>query len=104
VITTTPGIPDPADIVEVDGFRPISKTPQHDGMQRWCSLTPKQLFGRPPEREEREVEMVHQGVERRTRGSFMCVLISPWGTFIWWGGGSLTPPPRNHKGGGQGEE
>jgi hypothetical protein len=30
----TPEIPDPAGIVEVDGFRQDPKIPQHDGMQR----------------------------------------------------------------------
>jgi hypothetical protein len=40
VITTTPRIPDPAKIAEVDGFDLIMETPQHDSMQRWCSLAP----------------------------------------------------------------
>jgi hypothetical protein len=32
------GIPDPAEIAEVDGAGWNLKTPQHDGVQRWCDL------------------------------------------------------------------
>jgi hypothetical protein len=32
VIKTIPRIPDPAEIVEVDGFGQDMKTPQHDGV------------------------------------------------------------------------
>jgi hypothetical protein len=50
----TPEITDPAEIAEVDGFRTIPETPQHDGVQRWCSLATTQPFERPHEREKRE--------------------------------------------------
>jgi hypothetical protein len=33
-----PRIPDPAEIVEVDGFGRDPETPQYNGMQRWCRL------------------------------------------------------------------
>jgi hypothetical protein len=35
MIKTTLGIPDPAEIAEVDAFGPNSETLQHDGMQWW---------------------------------------------------------------------
>jgi hypothetical protein len=50
----TPRIPDPTEIAEVDGFGRDPKTPQHDGVQRWCRLAAMQPFGRPHEREKIE--------------------------------------------------
>jgi hypothetical protein len=47
----TPGISDPAEIVEVDGVGQNPETPQHDGVQRWRDLKPTQPFGRLKERE-----------------------------------------------------
>jgi hypothetical protein len=85
VITTTPEIPDLVEIVEVDGFRPILETPQHDGMKGWCTLALVQPFGRPHEREMGEVEVDVEsgapGKERRAHGSVVCSA-PPWGPFI----------------------
>jgi hypothetical protein len=38
VIMMTSGIPDPAEIAEVDDVEPNSETPKDDGVQRWCDL------------------------------------------------------------------
>jgi hypothetical protein len=53
VIKTTPGIFVPAEIAEVDSFGQYLETPQHDDVQRWCSLAHVQPFGRPRGRDER---------------------------------------------------
>jgi hypothetical protein len=50
----TPRISDLAEIVEVDDFGQDPKTPQHDDVQRWCSLAPMHPFGRPHERDMRD--------------------------------------------------
>jgi hypothetical protein len=60
VIKTTPRIPDPAEIAEVDGFGRDPETPQHEGMQRWCCLAPAQPFGGAHER-ARWRRAAHQG-------------------------------------------
>jgi hypothetical protein len=40
VIMMTSGIPDLAEIEEVDDVVPNPETPQHDGVQRWCDIYP----------------------------------------------------------------
>jgi hypothetical protein len=45
------GIPDLAEIAEVDGVGPNLETPQHNDVQWWFDLYPAQPFGRPRGRE-----------------------------------------------------
>jgi hypothetical protein len=75
VIKMTPGIPDPAEIAEVDGYKQDPETPQHDGVQRWCSLDSyAALREATSEGEEREEEAGAPGGEE-AHGS--CVFSSP---------------------------
>jgi hypothetical protein len=74
VITMTAGISDPVEIAEVDGIRYDPETPQHNDVQRWCSLTLRSpLGGHARGRWERGGGGVaHQEEERRSRGLWRC--------------------------------
>jgi hypothetical protein len=90
VIKTSPGIPDPAKIAEVDGFRRDPETPQHDECSSGVVSIHAQPFGRSREREEREVEeAVHQGEEKRHEDNCLCVLTLPRALLYIVGRGTL---------------
>jgi hypothetical protein len=82
----TPGIPDLAEIVEVDDFGRDPETPQHDDVQQWCRLAPTEPFGRPHEREKRERGggAQHTREERRAPRlvGLCCASLSSWAPFI----------------------
>jgi hypothetical protein len=99
VIKTIPGIPDPAKIMEVDGFGQDSETPQHDDMQRWCSLTLAQSFGRPCEREKREMRWRWHIREGSGELLAQVVCFSPtWGPPLYSGEGVHLVPLSRHQG------
>jgi hypothetical protein len=80
MITMTPGIPNLAEIAEVDCFGLIPETPKHDGVHRWCSLALTQPFGRPRERDKRERWRGRRTKERRGKHvANCCIFISPLG-------------------------
>jgi hypothetical protein len=98
----TSRIPDPAEIVEVDGVGPNLDTPQHDGVQQWSDLYLAQPFGRPRGRERGggAVAMgrpAHQGCGRRARGfsyrGKVMIAPPPWGPFYRVGRGEPYPSP-----------
>jgi hypothetical protein len=93
VITMTPGIPDPAEIAEVDDVGWNPETPQHDDVQRWCDLYHTHHFGRPRGR-ERGVEVERAAAKERgeeARG-LRCVFLSlSWPPLYIVGRGSTNP-------------
>jgi hypothetical protein len=85
----TLGISDQAKIAEVDGVGPNPKTPQHDGVQRWCDLYPTQPFGGP----HGWRRPAHQGDE--ARGQWLVCSPPPWGLPLYSGEGVALPLARH---------
>jgi hypothetical protein len=81
------------------------KTPQHDGMQRWCDLLPTQPFRRSRGREVEVaiVQVEEDGSGQREEGLVGVVCSPPpLGPPLYRGEGCTLSPSPSHKGGGWG--